>query len=88
MPNASAMRRDELAYYRISFLGMLDSSWSTMLGDMILTTEHTEDKPCVTTLSGTVVDQAALMGVLNLAYDLGMVLLRVERENFLPAATA
>ena len=88
MPNASAMRRDEAAYYRISFLGMLDSSWSTMLGNMILTTERAEGKPCVTTLSGPVADQAALMGVLNLAYDLGLVLLLVERENILPNSTA
>lgn len=88
MPNASAVRRDESAYYRIRFLGMLDSSWSAMLGNMDLTTERLEDKPCVTTLSGRVADQAALMGVLNLAYDLGLVLLLVERENPLSSPAA
>ena len=59
---------------------------SAVINDSVSVT--IEDKPCVTTLRGTVVDQAALMGVLNLAYDLGMVLLRVERENILPTATA
>ena len=68
-------------FYRICFLGMLDASWSAMLGNMKLTTERIEDRPCVTTLSGLVTDQAALMGVLNLAYDLGLVLLLVEREK-------
>ncbi len=88
MPNASAVRRDESAYYRIRFLGMLDSSWSAMLGNMNLTTERLEDRPCITTLSGHVTDQAALMGVLNLAYDLGLVLLLVERENPVSSAVA
>lgn len=88
MPNASAIRRDESAYYRIRFLGMLDASWSAMLGNMNLTTERLEDRPCITTLSGLVTDQAALMGVLNLAYDLGLVLLLVERENPRPSAIA
>ncbi len=88
MPNASAVRRDESAYYRICFLGMLDASWSAMLGNMDLTTERHADKPCITTLRGRVVDQAALMGVLNLAYDLGLVLLLVERDNPRSSAAA
>ena len=88
MPNASPVRRDESAYYRIRFLGMLDASWSAMLGNMNLTTERLEDRPCITTLSGLVTDQAALMGVLNLAYDLGLVLLLVERDNSFASAAA
>jgi hypothetical protein len=80
VPDVRMMRRDESAQYRICFLGMLDSSWSAMLGDMLVTTERLDDNRCLTTLSGSVADQAALMGVLNLAYDLGMVLLWVERE--------
>jgi hypothetical protein len=87
VPYVRMMRRDESAQYRICFLGMLDSSWSAMLGDMLLTTERLDDNQCLTTLSGSVVDQAALMGVLNLAYDLGMVLLWVEREPALQTGT-
>jgi hypothetical protein len=52
-----------------------------MLGNMHIATEHVGDQQCITTLSGSVVDQAALMGVLNLAYDLGLVLLSVERQS-------
>lgn len=85
MPEVRMMRRDESAQYRICFLGALDSSWSAMLGDMLLTTERLDDNRCITTLNGTVADQAALMGVLNLAYDLGMVLIWVEREPALQA---
>jgi hypothetical protein len=33
----------------------------------------------ITVLSGELVDQAALMGVLNAVYDLGHTLLKVER---------
>ena len=88
MPEANAVRRDESAFYRICFLGMLDSSWSAMLGDMLVTTERPGDNSCITTLSGHLADQAALMGVLNLAYDLGMVLLLVERETHLQAGAS
>jgi hypothetical protein len=57
-----------------------------MFGDMTLTTERLDEKQCVTTLRGLVADQAALMGVLNLAYDLSLVLLLVECEPALPSA--
>jgi hypothetical protein len=80
-----AIRRDESAHYRIRVLGLLDSSWSAMLGNMKLTTDRREGHPCITLLSGPMTDQAALMGVLNLVYDLGMVLLSVECESILRA---
>jgi hypothetical protein len=72
------MRRDTPACYRICLAGVLDSSWSDMLAGMTLSTEATEDERYITTLRGRVVDQAALMGVLNLVYDLGMPVLLVE----------
>lgn len=53
-----------------------------MLGNMTILTEIDEDRASVTTLSGPLADQAALMGVLNLVYDLGMVLLWVECEEY------
>jgi hypothetical protein len=62
-------------------LGVLDAGWSSMLGHMQITTEESRGQSSVTTLCGPVADQAALMGVLNLAYDLGMVLLLVERQE-------
>ena len=86
MPKFNVVRRDEPAHYHMCFLGRLDSSWSAMFGDMMLTTERLDEKQCVTTLSGLVADQAALMGVLNLAYDLSLVLLLVECEPALQTA--
>jgi hypothetical protein len=81
VPLLSDLRRDELAYYRICVLGVLDAGWSSMLSNMQVTIDERCGQPSTTTLCGLVVDQAALMGVLNLVYDLGMVLLTVERQE-------
>jgi hypothetical protein len=43
----------------------------------VVVTRGPEDRP-VTTLTGNLPDQAALAGVLNLLYDLGLPLLAVE----------
>jgi hypothetical protein len=48
---------------------------------MQISTEAGNEQLSVTTLRGAVADQAALMGVLNLTYDLGMVLLSVEYQS-------
>jgi hypothetical protein len=40
----------------------------------------------VTTLTGELIDQAALMGVLNSLYDMGYPLLKVERLGPSPPA--
>lgn len=73
--------RDEPAKYRICLMGVLDSSWSAMLGPMTLEYTKLDDGSCVTTLTGWLIDQAALMGVLNLVYDLGFPLLLVEHDS-------
>ena len=68
------------AAYRIKIKGYLDSSWSEQLGGV--TIEHTLDAEDVseTMLTGELVDQAALFGVLNNLYSLGFPLLSVESE--------
>lgn len=85
MTDARDVRRNQPANYKICILGALDASWSPMLSDMTLTTEQLENRRFVTTIRGSVADQAALMGVLNLVYDLGASLLLVECESWLPA---
>lgn len=67
------------AFYTIQLQGILDQNWADQYGDLKVLLYHSEDshKPPVTTVVGAVVDQAALMGFLNLAYDLGMPLLSV-----------
>ena len=63
------------AYYQIRVSGHLDCHWSEWFDD--LTIIHDADG--ATTLIGPVSDQAALYGLLNKAYDLGLTLIAVAR---------
>ena len=67
------------ATYRISVQGNLPESWSDRLGGMAITISYDPNGTPVTTLSGQLRDQAALLGVLNALYDpLHLPLLSVE----------
>ena len=66
------------ATYRIRIRGHLPKRWSDRLGGMTITTDDREGEAPVTTLSGWLRDQAALLGVLNTLYDLHLPLLSVE----------
>ena len=68
------------ASYRITVEGSLDENWLGRLGGMQITTTTREAQKPVTTLSGQVRDQAALMGVLNSLYQLHMTILSVNHE--------
>ena len=70
--------RDTPATYRIRLQGSLGESWSEYLNSMTITPERASDGSPVTVLTGRLVDQAALFGVLNNAYDMGFPLLSVE----------
>ena len=72
--------------YRIRVQGHLSASWSSRLSDMVITTRKPVNQQSVTTLTGELRDQAALMGVLNALYDMGCPLLKVERLGALPTA--
>lgn len=45
---------------------------------MAITTALAPDGTCLTTLEGTLPDQAALVGIINILYDLQLKLVRVE----------
>ena len=66
------------ASYRIDVEGSLDDKWSGRLGGMQIDTASRADQKPVTTLTGTVRDQAALMGVLNGLYQLHLNILSVN----------
>ena len=68
---------DQPARYEIKVPGELDPSWSEWAGGMAVRTECEGDRPPVTTLSGTVVDQAALLGLLRRLYAVGLPLISV-----------
>ena len=69
--------RDEPARYEIRIKGHLDARWADQFDGLTFT--HESDG--TTTLSGPVVDQAALHGVLRRVRDLGMPLLSVIRRT-------
>ena len=67
---------DQRARYEIRVQGRLGVTWSEYVGDLKIWTERTQ--PPVTVLTGMVMDQAALQGVLSSLYSLGLPLLLVR----------
>jgi hypothetical protein len=70
---------DAPGIYRIKVRGYLDDSWSDRLGGMTITSKSQGDGPPVTTLTGELLDEAALAGVLGTLYDLGYPLQMVKK---------
>ena len=64
----------QLMVYQIRLKGHLDSQWTDWFGGLTITLEDNGD----TLLTGPVVDQAALYGLLKKVRDLGMPLLSVD----------
>ena len=62
--------------YRIRVIGELDESGLEHLSGLEISTSGQGKKP-ITTLSGTLPDQAALFGVLNALYDMRLPLISV-----------
>ncbi len=71
-------RFDKPATYQICVKGSLDDTWSDRLAGMDITSSRAGCKGTVTTLVGTLRDQAELMGVLNNLYEMHLLLLTVE----------
>jgi hypothetical protein len=74
------------ATYRITIQGTLNSSWSRAFNDMNITNEHSADGVPFSVLTGQLVDQGALLGVLDHLHGLGFSLLRVECVEISSAA--
>ena len=68
---------DRPATYQIKVPGHLDESWTEWDGRMTVTIESNDDRPPITTLTGTV-NQAALQGLLRRLYSLGLPLISVN----------
>ena len=73
----SGRELDRPALYRIRVKGNLDRKWSDWF-DGFSITPHGDDE---TLLTGQVVDQSALHGMLGKIRDLGLPILLVEREK-------
>jgi hypothetical protein len=65
--------------YRIRVRGHVAAHWTDALGGLTIYSRQSKGKPPVTTLSGELIDQASLMGVLTALYEMGYTLLDVKR---------
>ena len=74
MSTTSTSRRDRPSWYEIRLQGRLDNRWSTRFDGMTLTIDGG-----FTLLRGSVVDQAALYGLLHQLRDIGLPLVSVTR---------
>lgn len=72
---------DKPVTYRIQVGGRLDEKWSDWFSGMTIAFECGSDGSCVTTLTGAVVDQAALRGILEKIWDLNLTLISVIRAQ-------
>ena len=76
---ANELRRDQPAAYQIEVQGWIGDRWLARFDTMTI---NLQDNPPITTLTGAVADQAALLGLLQKLYTLGFPLLLVRHiEN-------
>ena len=79
-----ANKLDQPMVYQIRIKGHLGPRWTDWFGGMTITLEDNGD----TLLTGPVVDQAALHGMLRRVRDLGLPLISVTRVEFEQAEVA
>ena len=71
----------EQARYQIRVQGWIGERWANWFDGMTMIYEGTEDDSPITILSGPVVDQAALRGLLARIWDLNLTLISVTRSE-------
>ena len=69
---------DHPAIYQIKVPGNLDENLSDWVEGMTISVEREDNSPLITTLTGVLVDQAALQGLLRRLYTLGLPLIKVQ----------
>lgn len=77
MPTGDRLTLGSAATYEIRVQGYLDSNWSDRMGGVTIEARSLPSGAFETVLTGQFQDQAALAGVLNTLYDLGLPLLSV-----------
>ena len=80
------VNREQPACYEIKVRGWLGPDWSEWFDGMTITHQKERESQPITILTGSVADQAALHGLLNKIYNLGLALLAVycldtEKQN-------
>jgi hypothetical protein len=71
--------RRRSAFYHITVQGELDAAWQEWFSGMAIAIDQNKDG-MVTTLKGSVADQAALRGILNKLWDLNLTVISVKRD--------
>ncbi len=79
MTGLESPQYDQAATYQIRVQGRLDERWAPWFDGMSIAFEPAEDGSTLTVLTGSVVDQAALYGLINRMRDLGLPLISVGR---------
>lgn len=75
------MTRGKQAIYQITIRGALDPNWSVWLNGFEFHTELSPDGTSITTLTGSIIDQAALRGLLNKMWDLNLELVSLNQRT-------
>ena len=68
---------NEGTIYQIKIQGKLDERWSDWFSEMTVSEMTVTFERNITTLTGPVVDQAALRGILDKIWDLNLVLVSI-----------
>jgi hypothetical protein len=72
------------AAYQIELQGRLDEHWTDWFSGLTITVARDKDGTAITTLTGTVADQAALRGILSKIWDLNLTLISVTQIELSP----
>lgn len=79
MTGLESLQFDQSATYQIKVQGRLDERWAQWFDGMSIAFAQTEDGSTMTVLTGSVIDQAALYGLIGHMRDLGLPLISIER---------
>ena len=74
---------DQSGTYRIRVQGRLGEKWTGYFDGMVISYEIDSDGHPVTTLTGELLDQGAVQGVLQKLYNLGFPLLTAEKVDLI-----
>ena len=78
MNHPETLRRDQPAIVLVQVQGRIGDRWAGWFNGLALRVDEPGDGPEVTTLTGRVADQTALLGLLSKLVNLGFPLMRVE----------
>lgn len=81
MMNETSYRSCKSTHYQIIIEGSIDISWSDWFGGLQMDSWMIEDGSTITRLSGNLLDQAALRGLMNKIWDLNLTVLYLKQER-------